>query len=156
MVVLQAADMVMAVAADVACGDAGVLDAFSYLLGYFASTLLCELGDCQADDGAVVAGIEADVRFEDGLFDGADGAAVPGLNDDETGLRGTDGGELVEGRGGAVVVHLEVLYDGGAGAAGSDGGQVSPEGVHGLLHAVSGIKKLVVDHGASPRWLGRL
>jgi len=58
-VVLQAADMVMAVAADVACGDAGVLNAFSDLLGYFASTLLCELGDGEADDGAVVAGIEA-------------------------------------------------------------------------------------------------
>ena len=101
-VALQAADMVMAVAADVAYGDAGVLNAFSYLLGYFASTLLCELGDCQADDGAVVAGIEADVRFEDGLFDGADGAAIPGLNDDEAGLRGTDGGGLVEGWWGAL------------------------------------------------------
>src|SRR3990170_3329903 len=145
-VVLQATYLIVAIAADVTGGDAGVFHALPHLFGYLPSAVLRQLGQGQPDDGAVVAGVEAEVRFLDGLLNRADRAAIPRLDDYEAGVRGGDGGELVKRGGRAVAVYLNMVHQCRAGSTGADAGEVPLEGLQSLLHTVGGVEKGVIDH----------
>ena len=89
-----------------------------------AAALLGQLRDDQPDDLAVVAGRQAQVGLQDGLLDGADGAAIPGPDHEQARLGHGDAGQLVQGCGGAVVVDLQALDQRGRGPAGADAPQV--------------------------------
>ena len=80
-------------------------------------------------------GIEAEVGGLDGLFDFFEDSRVPGRDEDELRLGRGELRELADGRGGAVVVDLDLVEHVDAGAAGAGGGQVGLEAGDRLIHA---------------------
>ena len=82
-------------------------------------------------------GIEAEIGDADGLLDLLEDGGVPGRDDDELRLGRGDLGELADGGGRAVVVHLDLVEHVDAGAAGAGGGQTGLEGGYGAVHAAA-------------------
>ena len=79
-------------------------------------------------------GHDADVALGDRLLDGRQDGAVPGLDDDEVRIRDADPRQLVERRGGPVVVDADALDERGRRASGADPGEVALHGLDGALH----------------------
>ena len=107
--------------------------------------------DGDADDFAVVHGVEALAGGADGLFDGADQGILPGLDEDELRLGGGDLGDLGDRGLGAVVVDLDLVEHVDGGAAGADAEQIGAEVFDGLVHArfeafVHAFESYDVDH----------
>jgi len=128
-------DEVVAVAADVADGGAVIFEDAVEVLDDFLAAILGHGRDGDADDLAVVVGIEAEVGGAERLFDFGDEACVPGRDDDEVGVGSGDLADLVEGGGGAVVVDFDLVEHVDGGAAGADGAEVGLEIGDGLVHA---------------------
>ena len=66
---------------------------------------------------AVVLGIDAQVRLQNGLFDGLQGRSVPGGDHQGAGVGRAYGCNLLDGGGGAVIVHMDAVEHGGVGTA---------------------------------------
>ena len=86
-----------------------------------AAAFLCERWDWDADDTAVVAGVEAErLVVTDGGGDGLDVAGVERGDKDHIGLWGGDIGGLVERKEGAVNFDADAVEHGRMSAAGAD------------------------------------
>ena len=77
---LQFAQIIQSVAATVADGDLGLLDASRYLLRQLLAALLGQAGDGQANQPAVVGRGESQVGLEEGFLDSREGGRVPGAD----------------------------------------------------------------------------
>ena len=141
--------MVVAVATGVANGHARLLGVLLALLHQLAAAILGERGERQADDRAVVVRRDAQVAFHDGVLDGAQDALVPRLDDQHVRVGRLHAGHLVDGRGNAVVVHLDAVEHHGVGAARANGAEGVVQAVHGALHLLLGFKHDLVDHFGS-------
>ncbi|MPM66528.1 hypothetical protein SDC9_113437 [bioreactor metagenome] len=106
------------------------------LLHQLLAPLLRQLGKAQAQAFSVVLGVNAQVRVLDGLFNGFQGRCVPGLNHQGPGVRRGDGGNLLNGRGGPVIIHGNAVQHGGVGPAGTHGGKIRRHGLDALFHLV--------------------
>ena len=131
---LHGLELIHGVAADVTDGDLGLLALLLDLLGQLLAALLGGCGKDQADDLAVIDGVNADVAGLEGLGDGLEHLTVPGSDGQDAGLGHSHSGDLVDGRGAAVVVHGDLVQDGGVGAAGADGGQLVDQVVDAGAH----------------------
>ena len=76
-------DFVDGVAAVGADADAPFLGHFAHGLDEVLAAFLRKGRDGQPDELAVDQGRDAELRFFEGLADGVDGGAVPGLDEDE-------------------------------------------------------------------------
>src|SRR3954454_391650 len=137
--VLELAQVVHDVAADVADRHAALLGDVADDLDELAAALLVELRHLQADQLAVVVGREPNVGLHDRLLDRLDRALVVGLDGQQPRLGGVDGGELLERRLRAVVVDDDAVEQRRAGAAGAHRAELPARRVDGLLHALAGV-----------------
>src|ERR1700688_357793 len=103
-VLLDAAQMVDLVAADVAHGDARLLGLAMNHLDEVLAALLGELRDGDPDHLAVVARVQPEVALLDRLLDGAERGAVVRLDDQHARLRNADPGDRLERRRRTVVI----------------------------------------------------
>src|SRR6266508_1766446 len=143
------------VAAYVPHRDAAVLGALADDLDEVLSPLLCQLGDREADDLAVVRGRQAEIGLHDRLLDRLQRAGVEGLDRQHPRLRHVDRGELVQRRGGPVVVHRDVVEQGGRRPAGADAVELVLRRLDGFVHAADVVLDDVVDHGVASWFSGR-
>ena len=116
--VLELAQVVHDVAADVADRDPALLRDVADDLDELAAALLVELGHAEADELAVVVRRQADVGLHDRLLDRLDRARVVGLHGEQARLGRVDRRELLERRRRAVVVDDDAVEQRRAGAAG--------------------------------------
>ena len=77
---------------DVADGNLALLGVLLGLLGQLLTALLGQGREHQADLAAVILGIDAQVRGQDGLLDALEHGAVPGLDQQGAGVRRGNGG----------------------------------------------------------------
>src|SRR3954454_20943627 len=127
--VLELAQVVHHVAADVADRDATLLGDVPHHLDELTAALLVELGDLQPDQLAVVVRRQADVGLHDGLLDRLDRALVVGLDGQQPRLGRVDRGELLERGLRAVVVDDDAVEQRRAGPAGAHGAELAARGV---------------------------
>ena len=92
-----------------------------------------------------LCGVDAEVGGLDRFGDGTEGVLVPGLDGDQAGFGDRDGGHLVEGHGGAVVVDADVFDEAGVGASGADGLEFAVERGDRAAHAVVGVGECQLD-----------
>ena len=99
-VLLDGLELLLGLGADTSHLDAGVLSPGAGELDVVLAALLgqCRQGD--ADDGAVIGGVDAEVGLADGGDDVLHGGAVEGADQDGAGLGDRQGGELLERGGG--------------------------------------------------------
>src|SRR5690242_5279120 len=145
----QILDLLQGVAADVADGDLGVLALVAHVLGQLAAALFGERRHVEADHRAGGGRRDADVRGHQRLLDHCHQALLERRDDDRARIAQRHRGDLVQRHVRAVVGHLDVVHQRGAGAAGAQAGQVVLEGIDALAHAGLGIVLDVVDHGSS-------
>src|SRR4051812_1102966 len=112
--VLELAQVVHHVAADVADRHATLLGDVPDDLDELPAALLVELRDLEADQLAVVVRREADVGLHDRLLDRLDRALVVGLDGQQPGFGRVDGRQLLERRLRAVVVDDDAVEQRGA------------------------------------------
>src|SRR4051794_22785417 len=136
-------------ATDIAHGHPGVLSLGLGLLHELAAAFLGELGNGDADDVAVVAGVDAEVGIANGVLDRLQLRLLVGLDDDQPGFGNVDAGQLGDRRRRAVVVDREPREHARVGAARADGRQVVTRDGHRLLHLVFSIEEGFLDHGFS-------
>ena len=97
--------------------------------------LLLNLKDIQKMDSAAA----------DGFLDCADLRNIPGLDGDQRGFGHVQIRELVDGRGRAIVIHLQVVEDGHRGAARADARHFVLEIGQHFVHARLGVALHVPD-----------
>src|SRR5699024_5454667 len=89
-------------AADAAHRDAGFLPLGLGEFDVVPAALFGQAGQDDADDVAVVARVDAEVRFAQGFLDGVHGGFVVGADEDGTSFLDGDRGELLQGGGRTV------------------------------------------------------
>src|SRR6266511_1981297 len=134
-VLLRRLDELLRVAALVADGDLVILALHPALLHDVAAPLLCEGRDRHAHEVLVRLRVEAEVSVPDRLLDRRDHVLLPRLHHDEAGLRDGEGRDLVEGRGGAVIVDAHAVEQVQVRPPGSDVRELAPQVVEGLRDA---------------------
>src|ERR1700680_154301 len=135
-VLLDAAKMVDLVAADVAHRDAGFLGLAMHELHKVLATLLGELRDGDADHLTVVARVESEIALLYRLLDGAERAAVVGLDDQHARLGNADPREALQRRRGSVVLDVKAFEQRGRGASGAHRHQLAMQRLDALLHSL--------------------
>src|SRR6266481_3248330 len=125
-------DRLVAVAADVADRHAMVLGYSVELLHQLLAALFVERRNRDADQLAIVGGIEAEISRADGFFNGPDLGDVPRLDRDQRWLGNVQVAELVERRGRAVVIDPYMVENADRSAARADDGHVVLEVGDGL------------------------
>lgn len=90
------------------------------MLGELLAPFFRQRRNVDADEFAVVLWRHAEVGFEDGTLDVADGGFVEGLDGERAGVSGVDVADLLEGRRGTVVLYHQAIEHGRAGFAGAD------------------------------------
>ena len=143
-------ELVGRIAAEVADLDPGLLHPLVDDPDEVLATLLGERRDVEPHDRAVDVGHQPDVALGDRLLDGAQDAAIPGLDDDLVRLRDADPGELVERRGRAVVLDVDALDERRRGATGPDALEVALHGLDRAAHLVVGIGDDLGAHAGAP------
>ena len=145
---LQLAQVVHDVAADVADGDLALLADAVDDLDHLAAALLVELGDLQPDHVAVVGGRQPEVGLHDRLLDHRDRALVERGQGQQAGVGRRHLGELLDRRLGAVVVDQQAVEQVRRGAAGAHGGELVPARFDRLRHPLAGVgDELIGDLG---------
>ena len=147
-ILLELLDLLDGVAADGAHGDLRVLGFLLDLLGQILAALGVQLGEDQADDLAVIVGIQAQIAGLDGLFDGLEHVPFPGLDDHHAGFGHGHVADLVQGRGRAVIIHGDAVQQLGIGAAGADGLHIILQHGDGFIHlGLCLIENFLARHG---------
>ena len=100
-----------AVAACVAHTHLGVLAFLAALLSELLAALLGEGWYADAYDLAVVLGHNAKFAVDDGFLDDFEHGLVPGLDGDGAGVGCGDGGAVVDGHHGAVVIYAYAVEE---------------------------------------------
>src|SRR3954453_6421338 len=144
-VLLEVAEVVHDVAADVAHSDAAVLGDPADDADQLLAPLLGQLGDRQADHVAVVAGRQPQVGLHDRLLDRLDRALVVGRHREHPRLGRRDVRQLLQRRLRAVVVDAHAVEQARGRAAGAHGAELRLRGVDGLRHATLRVVEELVD-----------
>ena len=143
-------EVVGGVAAQVADLDPGLFHPLVDDSDEVLATFLGQRRDVEPDDRPVDVGHQPDVALGDRLLDGAEDAAVPGLDDDLVRLRDGDPGQLVERRRRAVVLDVDPLDERGRGATGPDPLEVALHGLDRAGHLVVGVDEDLAAHAGAP------
>src|SRR5699024_4826330 len=139
LVLAQLLDRLLRGAARAAHGDAAVLGLGARELHVVLAALLGEGGQHHAQVVAVVGGVHAQVRVAQRGLDAGHRGLVVGGDDDGARLGELEGGQLVQRRGGTVVLDGDALEHRGVRAAGADRGELVLGDLHGLLHLGLGV-----------------
>src|SRR3954463_7017199 len=134
---LELAQVVHAVAADVADRDAAVLGDVAHHLHELLATLLGELGDRQPDDLPVVVRREPEVGLHDRLLDRLDRRRVIGRHAEQARLGRGDRRELAKRRDRAVVVDVHAVEQRRAGTSRPHGAELVADRLDRLHHALA-------------------
>ena len=146
----QLLQVVHDVAAHVADGDATFLGQVPDDLDELLAPLLGQLRDRQADDLAVVRGLQPEIRLHDRLLDALEGRGIEGLHRQQPRLGGVDRGQLVERCLLAVVVDLDAVEKCRRGASRAHTVELLLCRLHGLVHAADRVGYELVDHRLAP------
>src|SRR5262245_46086178 len=130
----------VAVAADVSDRDAMVLSRGVQALDHLLAALLRERGNGQADDFAIVGGIEPEVRHADGLLDGPDLGDIPRRNGNQARLGYVEIGDLIARHERAAGVHADMVQNSERSAPRTDGGHLVLQIAKRLLHAALDVR----------------
>src|ERR1700722_13682298 len=161
-ILLDAAEVVDLVPADVAHRDARFLGLAVNHLDQLLAPLLRELRDGDPDHLAVVARVEAEIALLDRLLDGTERAAVVGRDDQHARLGNADPGDALKWRRGSVVVDVQPLQQRRGCAPGAHRHELAMEGLDALLHALVRVRDslrdlllwivrlVAIGHSASP------
>ena len=133
--------------ADVADGHLAALVVLADLLDQFLAALLRQLGEGQPDGLAVILGIDAQIGLLNGLLNALQGRGVPRGDEQRPGIGGRHRSDLLDGGGGAVVVHLNAVEDGCVGPSGPHGSEVTLHRLHALLHLFLVYLVVFLQHG---------
>src|SRR5207248_7178988 len=147
---LQAVELVAGGAPQVAYGDAAFLGLVLHDLHKLLTPLLGELRERQADDLAVVGGVDTEVGVLDGLLDGLHRVLVVGLDDEKSSLGHVEARQLLQRHLGAVIVDLQLLDKRRRRSPGAHAGELRLRVPDGLCHLVRDLDQNVVDHRAPP------
>src|SRR5208337_1617428 len=123
------------VAADVADGSTVIFKSFVDELDELFAALFRGRGDGNTHDLAVGGGIEAEVGGANGLVNERHGAGIPRRNHQHAGIGDSDVAKLIHGHERAVIIHADMIENGGVGAAGADTGEFLAKIVDSLFHA---------------------
>ena len=139
---LRLLERVERVVTALADGNLGLLGHARGYLGEFLAALAGEFRNVDADDRALNRGIETDVGGLNRLLDVLERIAVPRLNLDRTGVRGSDCGNVAHLgiRAVAVDEDHERIDHAGRSFAGVEGGKIVVEVLQRLLHLIFGFK----------------
>src|SRR5262245_32829033 len=124
-----------------------------YLMNMLAKrlpTLLRQRRNGNSKELAVRSRVDPQVRGAQSLVDRGENRNVPRLDGDERRFGDMERSDLVERRGGAVIVDNNVIEQMDRGAAGSDRGQILPQVPDRLVHAAASFVKDGFDHGSVP------
>src|SRR6185312_11839344 len=143
---LELAQVVHDVAADVADRHPPLLGDVAHHLDQLLAPLLRELGDRKADEVAVVAGGQAHIGFEYRPLDRLDRALVVGLDGEKPRLGRGHRGQLLERSRGSVIVHADPVKEYGAGPPGPHRSKLVAHRLDRLRHSLAGIRQQLVDH----------
>ncbi len=146
---LHLVDAVELVAADVPDRHPRLLRLLLDELHVLAAPLLGQGWDRDADDLAVVGGVQSLVARPQGLLDRADLTPVVNLNHEQPRFGCADLRKLVERRRRAVVGNHDLVDQRRVGAAGANGGELGGEVLDGLRHLRLRVTKDGVDHEAA-------
>ena len=149
-VALVALEVIGGVTPQVADLDSGLFHPLVDAPDDVLATLLGERRNVEADDRPVDVGHQADVALLDGLLDGAEDAAIPGLDDDLMRLRDADRGQLVERRRRAVVLDVEALDQRRRRPPGPQALEVTLHGLDCAAHLVIRVGDDVGAHDRAP------
>src|SRR3954447_532201 len=133
------------VAADVPDRDLALLRHVARQLDELLAPLLCQLRDREADQLAVVRGLEPEVRLLDRLLDRLDRGRVERLDGEHARLGHVDRRQVLERRRGSVVVDLDPVEQRGRRTAGTHGVEVLVRRLDGLVHTACGVAEEFVD-----------
>jgi len=133
-VFLEVTGLVQGVPPRISNADPALFHPFIDHLDQLLPPLISEGWDGDADQSAVVAGIQAQVGLKNGLLNNGNGLPVPGLDREEPGLWHRYAGKLVQGHHGPIVINQEVFHQGRIRPARTNGSQVLTEGIEGPLH----------------------
>src|SRR6266508_742523 len=155
-VLLRRLDELLRVAALVADGDLVVLRPLLALLHDLAAALLGERRDRHADEVLVGLRVQAEVPVPDRLLDRRDHVLLPRLHQNEPRLGDGEGRDLVERRGGPVVVDPHPVEEVQVRAAGADVRELALQVLEGLRDPVVQILQDVFGdaHGRSSLCFG--
>src|SRR5450759_496971 len=142
----QAVELFLGLAPDVADGHLGVLGLGARKLDVLLATLLSQLREVDADDGAVAVGVDAQVGVTQRLLDPGHRRLVEGRDQDRAGLRSVERRQLLQRGPRAVVLHRELVEHRGIRPSGTDGREVLLGNLDGLLHLFLGLEHGLVDH----------
>src|SRR5437764_8407363 len=93
-------------------------------LHHFATALLIERGNSEANDLTIIVWINAQVGSLYSFLDICQQLAIPGLNYQQASLRNRDRGDLVDWSWCSIVIDLDTLHKGGTGTASPNCSQV--------------------------------
>ena len=151
LVFFQLFKAVVGIAAHVAHRHLGFFGIFAGHLDQILAALFGQRRYHDAYDLAVIDGRKAQVRLQNGLFNHRNAALVPWLDGHGAAVGHGNGGHLADGRGGAVIVALDAVHQGGGGAARAQLGKIAILCANGFFHAVFGVQKdAVYIHQYSP------
>src|ERR1035437_6767800 len=142
---LQPAQVVDLVAANVAHRDARLLRLLLDELGELAAAILGQGRDGDADHLPVVAGVEPELAALESLLDGRDRAAIIRLDHQQARLGRGDPRDALQRRRRPVVVDLDAVDQRRRRPPGPDAAEVLLESLDALLHAHLGVAQALLD-----------
>ena len=146
-------ELVHAVAAHVAHGNARLFGILVGDLDEFLAAVLRQVRHAQSDDLPFRLRREAEVRGVDRLFNGDDETPVPDADLQHARFRHRDGGHLVQRHGSAIGIDMDGIEQRGGSAAGAQSAEVVLERFHRTVHAaldVGGVEWCWLGHGSNP------
>src|ERR1700686_1677 len=150
LLLLEGLDAVHLLATDVAHRHVRALRVALHESRVFPPALFIQRRDRDADQLAVVAGVQSQLRLLNRLLDGADDGPVPRLDQDHACLGHGDGGQLVQGRRISVVLHRDLVHQRRAGPSSPDRQDLLTERFEALLHLGFSVFDVGFDHAGAP------
>src|SRR4029077_13413018 len=120
-----------------------VLGELVHELHELLAALFGERRQREPDDLPVVRGREPEIGRKEGLFHGFKKAPVPGLHRQELGFGGRDTRHLIERHLASVGLDPHQVEQRGRRLARADGGELAFDGLHGLIHQLFDVLRVV-------------
>src|SRR5579875_495446 len=138
---LRLIEVLIAVAADVAASNLGVLGGFLDALHHLLTLFATHGRHLQADHLAVVVGRHAQIAGANGLLDLLEDAGIVRANDNLLWIRRADLGQLFQGCRRAIIFDAQAIDQGGSGPAGAQTAQLIAEYVDRFFHTLFAVQK---------------
>ena len=106
-----------------------------HLFGKGFAAFLSQGRQVNADDLTSSIRSQAQIRCQNSLFDSSDHRLFPRRDDERASIRYGDRGYLGQGHVGAVIIHFEMINNGGSGTAGAQFSEVLTQCFHAFGHA---------------------